>query len=182
MRWKGQLYVDTTLPFGLWSAPKIFTALADALEWILIQKGVTTLCHYLDDFLTMGGKDSLECENNLQVILEVCEWLGVPLKSTKIEGPSASLTFLGIQLDTDTMEVRLPQDKLEQLMTLLAEWRRRKRCTKRELLSLIGKLNHAAKVVIAGRLFLRRMIGVAYSVRELHHWVHLNEGFRSDLE
>ena len=33
MMWKGQLYIDTALPFGLRSAPKIFSALADALEW-----------------------------------------------------------------------------------------------------------------------------------------------------
>ena len=182
MRWQNQLYVDTTLPFGLRSAPKIFTAVADALEWILTQRGVTSSDHYLDDFLTMGKATSSDCENNLRLILEVCEWLGVPLKSSKIEGPATTLTFLGIQLDTVTMDIRLPEEKLVHLMSMLAGWRTKKRCTKRELLSLIGKLNHAAKVVVAGRLFLRRMIGVAYSVRELHHWVHLSEGFRSDLE
>ena len=35
MMWRGSVYVDTTLPFGLRSAPKVFTALADVLEWIL---------------------------------------------------------------------------------------------------------------------------------------------------
>ena len=30
--WRGKLFVDGALPFGLRSAPKIFTALADALE------------------------------------------------------------------------------------------------------------------------------------------------------
>ena len=34
MRWGGQVFVDTVLPFGLRSAPKLFTALADAVEWI----------------------------------------------------------------------------------------------------------------------------------------------------
>ena len=33
MQWKGELYVDTCLPFGLRSAPRIFTAVADMLEW-----------------------------------------------------------------------------------------------------------------------------------------------------
>ena len=32
MRWEGGLFVDTVLPFGLCSAPKIFTAVADAVE------------------------------------------------------------------------------------------------------------------------------------------------------
>ena len=32
MHCKGQLYVDTCLPFGLRSVPRIFTAMADMLE------------------------------------------------------------------------------------------------------------------------------------------------------
>ena len=37
--------------FGLRSAPKIFLAVADALEWILQQARVTSIMHYLDDYL-----------------------------------------------------------------------------------------------------------------------------------
>ena len=33
MHWKGKTYVDTALPFGLPSVPKIFNAAADALQW-----------------------------------------------------------------------------------------------------------------------------------------------------
>ena len=40
MLWNGGLFVDTTLPFGLHSAPKIFTALEDAVEWIAKHEGV----------------------------------------------------------------------------------------------------------------------------------------------
>ncbi len=48
--WDGQVFLDTTLPFGLRSAPKIFNALADGLHWVLEQEGLDVL-HYLDDFL-----------------------------------------------------------------------------------------------------------------------------------
>ena len=41
MRWRGKLYVDMVLPFGFRSAPKIFTAVADALQWILEERGVS---------------------------------------------------------------------------------------------------------------------------------------------
>ena len=34
MRWEDALFVDTELPFGLRSSPKIFTGVVDALEWI----------------------------------------------------------------------------------------------------------------------------------------------------
>ena len=38
MQWDGQ-YVDGMLPFGLRSAPKIFNAIADALEWCVAREG-----------------------------------------------------------------------------------------------------------------------------------------------
>ncbi len=40
VQWKGRVYVDPMLPFGLRSAPKIFNAIADALEWTLRQQGI----------------------------------------------------------------------------------------------------------------------------------------------
>jgi len=46
MEWDGHLYMDT--------APKIFCCLADALEWVLLENGVTNSNNYLNDFLTMG--------------------------------------------------------------------------------------------------------------------------------
>lgn len=42
MKWRGQLYVDAMLPFGLHSAPKLFNAVADTLEWCLRSHGVST--------------------------------------------------------------------------------------------------------------------------------------------
>lgn len=58
IEWKGAYYVDGALPFGLRSAPKTFTAVADALQWVMHQNGVTVVDHYLDDFITMGPPDS----------------------------------------------------------------------------------------------------------------------------
>ena len=49
--WEGSVFVDQALPFGLRSAPLLFTAVADAIGWALIQAGASPLIHYLDDFL-----------------------------------------------------------------------------------------------------------------------------------
>ena len=66
-------------------------------------------------------------------------------------------------------------------MTLIRSWRGRKCCRKWELLSLIGQLQHACRVVRPGRTFLRWMIDLSSSVMGYDHWVRLNCGFRSDL-
>ena len=100
VQWHDSIYIDGCLPFGLRSAPKFFTAIVDALEWCFRRSGVTEVDHYLDDFITIGPPDSEECHHNLSTMLEVCHRLGVPLANEKLEGPSACLTFLGIEIDT----------------------------------------------------------------------------------
>ena len=121
--------------------------LADLLSWILEKKGISPLIHYLDDFLTIGQADSAACQNHLHN-------LGIPLALEKLEGPSQCLTFLGITLDTQLMEARLPSDKLLRIRNQLSAWLTRKRATKREILSLVGLLQHACKVVRPGRSFV----------------------------
>ena len=58
----------------------------------------------LGRFLTMGPPDSLTCQKNLDIFIQLCRDLGVTLAAEKMEGPSTSLTFLGITLDTRKME------------------------------------------------------------------------------
>ena len=181
MRWKGKLYIDAALPFGLRSAPKIFNAVADTLQWIFEQNGIRAILHYLDDFLIVGAPDSSECRRALATAISLCKVLGVPIAAHKTEGPGTVLPFLGIELDTEKLEVRLPQEKIQRLREEIEEWQQRRACTKRELLSLIGQLQHACCAVKAGRPFLRRMIDLSMKVREPHHKLRLNVGFRSDL-
>ena len=181
MRWQGDLLVDGALPFGLRSAPKIFTAVADALLWVMGRHGVVHAMHYLDDFLILGPPNTRSCHQDLSTSLDLCDRLGDPIARHKLEGPSASLSFLGIQVDTVSGTLSLPPEKLARLVTLIQSWRGRKCCRKRELLSLIGQLQHACRVVRPGRTFLRRMIDLSSSVMGYDHWVRLNCGFRSDL-
>ena len=54
MVWRGRYFVDCTLPFGLRSAPLIFSAVAEALEWVARSKGAQCLFHYIDDFIFVG--------------------------------------------------------------------------------------------------------------------------------
>ena len=55
MEWKGRVYVDGTLPFGLTSAPLLSITLGDAIQWVAEKEGVSWLGHYIDDFITVGA-------------------------------------------------------------------------------------------------------------------------------
>ena len=121
------------------------------------------LFHYLDDFIVLARPQSPDCQRDLSTLLEGCVELGVPIASHKTEGPATCLVFLGIEVDTVANELRLPGDKLRRLQALLEQWGDRRSCTRRQLESLVGLLNHACKVVRPGRSFLRRMIDLLHS-------------------
>ena len=113
MQWEGKVYIDPMLPFGLRSAPKIFNAVADALNWYLQQSGIPCILHYLDDFIIIASPDSPDCAAFLAILEKVCRVLGIPLAAHKRVGPTTLLLFLGIEIDTITGELSLPADKLE---------------------------------------------------------------------
>ena len=119
MCWEGQVYVNTALPFGLRSAPLIFTALADAAQWIMEKKGIVHLFHYIDDFITVGAPESSECADNAALMHDTCVMLGLPVEAEKDEGPATSITFLGIEIDSVATDIRLPQEKLTRLKSEL---------------------------------------------------------------
>jgi len=98
-------------------------------------------------------------------MIDTAKYLGIPLAMEKLEGPSHCLTFLGIALDTQKMQVRLPDDKLKHIKCQLSIWLHRKKATKREILSLVDLLQHASKVVRPGRTFVARMYSTTAKVK-----------------
>lgn len=180
-QWGGSFYVDTRLPFGARSSPYNFNCFAILLAWVLRNSGkIRWLLHYLDDFFFLN--DSFDdCHRDLIAFQAVCDFLGVPLAQPKVEGPSQCLIFLGIELDSVAMSARLPEKKLVKLRDLINKWKGVRKATKRELLSLIGFISFACKVVRPGRMFLRRLIDLSTSVTSLNFFVTLNREARQDI-
>ena len=94
-------------------APKIFLAVADALTFLIKQKGIGWLDHYFVDFVLVGPSRSPQCGQDLQVALHVCEDMGMPVAGPKTVGPATVLSLLGIEVDSEALQVRLPRVKLE---------------------------------------------------------------------
>ena len=60
VQWRGGTFIDCQLPFGLASALAIFSAIAEALEWVPVHRGIRGVIHYLNDFLLLGSPGSGE--------------------------------------------------------------------------------------------------------------------------
>ena len=98
-------------PLGSAQPPKIFSAVADVIQWMLSQRGITNLLHYLDDFIFVAASvDQAVLQKS--ILIDSFQRLGVSLEPSKLEGPSTCLTFLGIQIDTEALLLRLPAEKL----------------------------------------------------------------------
>lgn len=64
----------------------------------------------------------------------------------KTVGPSTTLAFAGIELDTVLMETCLPQEKLDKCQDLLLTFLRQRKVTLQEIQSLMGLLNFASSI------------------------------------
>ena len=114
-------------------------------------------------------------------MLRTCKEIGFSVQPKKVEGPTKIIEYLGIVIDSEVMELRISETRLEEITKLLYEWKNRKSCVKRQLLSLIGKLGFVSRVVRPSRTFLRRMIELSKKVKHLHHHIRLNLECQKDI-
>ena len=98
--WEDPVFLDAALPFGLRSAPKIFSAVADALLWILTHSEVKEAIHYLTTsyLLVSRGQRNVPI-TCMALALQIFEMLGIPVATKKNESPSTAISYLGILID-----------------------------------------------------------------------------------
>jgi len=150
--WHNRFFVNACLPFGLRSAPYLFNQLSIAIHWILQHSyGLQHLLHYLDDFSLPDQR----IHNNVRRTYNLCSPYAatstLPLNYRKWRAVLTSLTFLGIHLDSKTMEASISDERKLALINELTWIRTRDKCNKRQLLSLIGKLSFCCKVRTSSR-------------------------------
>ena len=78
-------------------------------------------------------------------------------------------------------DLHLPEEKLRRVRATVAEWLGHKAGQQCELESLVGLLQHAARVVQPDRRFVRRIIVVMTTIKDRDRFVRLNAEIRSDL-
>ena len=133
-------FTQNTLPFGLASSCSRFEDISTALEDIMIARGAPrSTLHYIDDFiLVQGSKEA--CSEGLKIVLDTCTQAGFEVQPKKTVGPVQVIEFLGITIDTIESKLCISQDKCKEMHQLLASWLHKKSATKRQILSLLGKM------------------------------------------
>lgn len=181
VKWRRSVYFSVRLAFGCRSSPCIFNALSEALCWILLNNyKLPFVLHLLDDFLVVDYPRSRpdRCIGTLKSVFGL---LGVPLSAEKTQGPVTAVEFLGITLDSELMQASLPLEKLVRIRAVIKHASVAASVSKRELLSLLGHLTFAMRIIPQGRSFVSRLLDLSKTASALHDRVALDDGCRSDL-
>ena len=150
-----QLYFDKMIPMGMRTAPYIAQRVTNAIRYIHEQMKYYLL-NYVDDFLGAEVQEIVwEAYKYLNMILEE---IGVETAPEKMVPPTSRIQFLGITLDSQTMTMEIPRDKIKEIMKELDTWTYRTKATRTEAESLVGKLQFMGKCVKPGRVFIARLI------------------------
>ncbi|KAK3106927.1 hypothetical protein FSP39_003200 [Pinctada imbricata] len=176
-------YIDKCLPFGCAISCNLFEKFATFLEWVIKSRtGVTTIHHYLDDFIFIGDQQSTQCHTLMNNFKSMCLDLGIPLNDSKTEGPCTSLVFLGLEIDTIAQTIKVPQDKLNDLKDLLTKLSKLQKTTLKDLQSLVGKLNFVTKAIHGSRAFNRRFYTATIGVRKPPHFIRITSPLKEDIK
>ena len=153
--WRGRIFIDRVLPFGLRSAALCCQRVTDAIAFLIRQDGYFVI-NYIDDF---GGVDTPgRAGEAFACLRQVLLDLGVDEAVDKAVEPSTTLVFLGVLIDTVNMTVSVTCDRMLEVTAELDRWLGKHGATKREVQSLIGKLQFVARCVRSGRVFISRML------------------------
>ncbi|XP_063418371.1 uncharacterized protein LOC134701158 [Mytilus trossulus] len=137
-KWRGHLYYDRVLTMGLRSAAYICMRTTNAIAFMCQNLGIDIL-NYLDDLVgcdSPSSSDDAYCK--LGLILQNC---GIEESFEKACPPSTKMMFIGILFDSENMTISIDTQRLSEILQLVSNWLCNTNCTKRELQSLLGKLN-----------------------------------------
>ena len=177
-----RFFFSKVLSFGLRSAPALFDVFASALLQFMIHNGApSTIVRYVDDFLIVAP-DVGSCQEGLTIMLETCARAGFPVQPSKVTAPATEVKFLGITIDSISRTLSIDRDRLDEVIDLVTQLLPLRTVTKRRLLSVIGKLAFASRVVRTGRAFLGRLIDATKTTEYLHYSVKLTRAVKADLE
>lgn len=148
-QWRKKYFRFRAMPFGLTSAPRIFTKLLSPVFSTFREKGFQGFA-YVDDSFILGESES-ECSLAIEWLSENLTSLGFIVHPEKsIFQPTKSLIFLGYRLDSETMTVSPTDKKVTKVSDKINSVLNKGQIKIREVASLAGLLNDVSKAVDYG--------------------------------
>ena len=151
--WQDQAYQFKRLPFGLSSAPFIFTRLTRPILSHLHGKGVNVL-PYLDDWLILA-QNQAETADHTRIVLDLFSKLGLIVSPKSVLQPTQTIKWLGIGLNLQDHEFFIPEDKRLEIQTKISDILQKEQISVKGASMIIGKLVFIAPYLPNGMFHLR---------------------------
>lgn len=152
--WKGVLYKFVCLPFGLKSAPFVFTKVLKPVYAWFRQRNIRC-SYYIDDSLNMNRDVSI-CTGNTQTIVSTLDSLGFVINRKKsVLVPTQKIVFFGFVIDSVQFKVFLTEEKVQKIRLKAKSLLEKGFVVVRDLASFIGLIINAFYAVLEAPLHYR---------------------------
>ena len=155
--WRNDTFIDISVPFGFKFGAAACQMCTDLVMFTLRKRG-SWLINYLDDYV--GVAPPAIANSHFQALLNTLQFVGLPINMKKVEQPSDQITCLGIQINARTGVLKIPDDKMQEVVTLCRKWAVQTHATKNQLQKLTGKLLYVHRCAKPARIFINRILTV----------------------
>jgi len=164
---QGDHFWFKVMPFGLCTAPYVFTKLTRPIVQFLRNLGINIII-YLDDMLISAqSQDDLLC--NLATILWLLTALGFVVNVSKsVLIPTTQIDFLGFSINTNTMTIALPPTKVAEILKETSHLLQQPSVSTMALMRLLGKLVATKPAVPTAPLHYRALQSVKIAAIHAH--------------
>lgn len=152
--WKNQVFQFAALPFGLSSAPRVFTKVLKPVIANMRERGIRCLI-YIDDLIIVASSVR-ECNEQARYAVQFLSELGFTVNMEKSHlVPKTQVEFLGFILDSKKMEVYLPPKKSQIILTRIEELLANTQPTIRQVSSMVGLMQSARWAIMPAVIYCR---------------------------
>ena len=178
--WEGMAYFDKSIPFGVRHGAMACQRVTEAVSYVAKKEADTDSEGYIDDTLAVCPPDLSVATRQYENFHSVVEFLGLTAALSKCVGPCTRLSWIGVTFDSVQFTMQIDPDKIVETLDFIKLVLELPSITKRQLQSLLGKLNHSSKLAPHAKIFLNRgffMLRAMHDTRPLA----LDPEFREDL-
>lgn len=175
--WRGALFLDKVTVMGSRTGPLACQRVTNMIRHFMSDMGYD-VSNFVDDF--MGIELLSEVFQAYGTLKRLLKDLGVSEAVDKAVPPSYTVEFLGILFNLLDLTMAIPDEKVEEIKEELEHWMCKQLSTRKQLESVLGKLQFAATCVRQGRVFVARII---VELKGMHRCgLHpIGEGLRKDV-
>lgn len=159
----GQCFEFNCLPFGLNTAPWVFTKIMKPVICYLREVGHLSVI-YLDDILLLG-LSRRNCQDNVDQTCALLNSLVFIINTEKSKlSPSRHCSYLGLDFYSESMTIQLSKQKSEKCLGEICKFWLKRSCKIRDFASFIGSLGSCCQATKYGWAHLKDFERIKYEV------------------